>query len=193
MIGLQGERFRRQAFQHRTYVPILCGRNATTGARIWGASARAEQAPRQWARGMLRTTRPADETISGTVERAETLVEGRSAPRSRQPGRSASASPRRVPFWPNGRTGRGAEDQPLLRDHHHDVLGRAPPLPAALPRALRRVQGIDRHRGQIIVGSLPKRALRLVRAWAELHADELDADWQRVVNKEPLASIDPLL
>lgn len=36
----------------------------------------------------------------------------------------------------------------------------------------------------IIIGSLPKRALRLVQDWAKLHAKELNADWQRVVNKE---------
>lgn len=46
--------------------------------------------------------------------------------------------------------------------------------------------------GQIIVGSLPKRILRRVRDWAELHADELDADWQRVVNEEPPVAIAPL-
>jgi hypothetical protein len=47
--------------------------------------------------------------------------------------------------------------------------------------------------GQIIVGHLPKRALRLVRAWAKLHVDELDANWRRVVSEEPLDPIAPLL
>jgi hypothetical protein len=47
--------------------------------------------------------------------------------------------------------------------------------------------------GQIIVGSLPARALRLVRDWAELHTDELIADWQRAIKEEPLAPIDPLV
>lgn len=46
--------------------------------------------------------------------------------------------------------------------------------------------------GRIIVGSLPTRALRLVRDWAKLHPDELDANWQRVVTKEPPAQIAPL-
>ncbi len=46
--------------------------------------------------------------------------------------------------------------------------------------------------GEIIVGSLPKRALRLVQDWTKLHAEELDADWQRAVNKELLAPIAPL-
>lgn len=46
--------------------------------------------------------------------------------------------------------------------------------------------------GRIIVGSLPTRALRLVRNWAKLHHDELDANWQRVVHKELPVSIAPL-
>jgi hypothetical protein len=46
--------------------------------------------------------------------------------------------------------------------------------------------------GEIIVGELPRRTLRLVQDWAELHTDELRANWQRVVNREPLKPIDPL-
>ena len=47
--------------------------------------------------------------------------------------------------------------------------------------------------GEIIVGFLPKRALRLVQDWAELHIDDLNADWERAVNKEPPIPIAPLL
>lgn len=47
--------------------------------------------------------------------------------------------------------------------------------------------------GEIIVGSLPKHALRLVQDWAELHAAELEANWQLVLSKKPLDPIDPLL
>lgn len=46
--------------------------------------------------------------------------------------------------------------------------------------------------GEIIVGSLPKHALRLVRDWAELHAAELEANWQLAICKKPLDPIDPL-
>jgi hypothetical protein len=46
--------------------------------------------------------------------------------------------------------------------------------------------------GEIIVGSLPPRALQLVRDWAKLHADELTADWELAVSEEPLNPIDPL-
>jgi hypothetical protein len=47
--------------------------------------------------------------------------------------------------------------------------------------------------GEIIAGFLPKRALRLVQDWAGLRAGELNADWERVVNKELPEPIAPLL
>lgn len=46
--------------------------------------------------------------------------------------------------------------------------------------------------GEIIVGELPKRILRLVQAWADLHADELRADWELATNEKPLNPIAPL-
>lgn len=46
--------------------------------------------------------------------------------------------------------------------------------------------------GEIIVGDLPKRQLRLVQAWAKLHADELDVDWALAVDNKPLNQIAPL-
>lgn len=33
---------------------------------------------------------------------------------------------------------------------------------------------------ELLVGSLPRRQLRLVEAWAELHQEELLADWLRL-------------
>lgn len=42
-------------------------------------------------------------------------------------------------------------------------------------------------------GSLPPRALRLVRAWARLHTEELADNWVRAQALEPLAPIEPLL
>ncbi|HEV7807991.1 MAG TPA: DUF4160 domain-containing protein [Solirubrobacteraceae bacterium] len=45
---------------------------------------------------------------------------------------------------------------------------------------------------RVLDGSLPPRALRLVRERARLHADELTDDWQRAQALEPLVSIDPL-
>ena len=44
----------------------------------------------------------------------------------------------------------------------------------------------------LLSGYLPTRALRLVLEWAELHGDELAANWQRARDREPLDSIEPL-
>ena len=46
--------------------------------------------------------------------------------------------------------------------------------------------------GEVLAGSLPARALRLVRAWAALHETELQANWKRALAGEDLERIDPL-
>ena len=46
--------------------------------------------------------------------------------------------------------------------------------------------------GEILHGSLPRRALSLVQEWTELHRHELMDDWRRAERKEPLVTIDPL-
>ncbi len=46
--------------------------------------------------------------------------------------------------------------------------------------------------GTVLAGSLRALTLRLIRDWAQLHHDELLANWQRARNHEPLARIDPL-
>jgi hypothetical protein len=46
--------------------------------------------------------------------------------------------------------------------------------------------------GAVLGGSLPPRALRLVREWARLHRDELLANWERARDYQPLVGIDPL-
>ncbi len=45
---------------------------------------------------------------------------------------------------------------------------------------------------RVIGGSLPPRALRLVRQWARLHMDELSENWERAQALEPLVAVDPL-
>jgi hypothetical protein len=45
---------------------------------------------------------------------------------------------------------------------------------------------------EILGGSLPDRALRLVREWAKLHRDELEADWRLAREGQPLERIPPL-
>jgi hypothetical protein len=47
--------------------------------------------------------------------------------------------------------------------------------------------------GEVIAGGLPRSQLRLVRAWVELHADELSADWALAVSEKPLNPIAPLI
>jgi hypothetical protein len=44
----------------------------------------------------------------------------------------------------------------------------------------------------VIAGSLPERALRLVREWATLHRGELEADWELARAAQPLEPIAPL-
>lgn len=45
---------------------------------------------------------------------------------------------------------------------------------------------------QVMVGSLPARARRLVEEWAAQHRAELLDDWERAHSDEPLLPIDPL-
>jgi len=40
--------------------------------------------------------------------------------------------------------------------------------------------------------TLPRRQLRFVLAWAELHQDELTENWQRAREGETLQEIEPL-
>jgi hypothetical protein len=46
--------------------------------------------------------------------------------------------------------------------------------------------------GTILAGELQARALRFVQEWAQLHQDELLANWIRARNYEPLEPIEPL-
>lgn len=46
--------------------------------------------------------------------------------------------------------------------------------------------------GEIIAGELPRKQLRLVQAWIELHCDELMADWELAANGENPYKIAPL-
>jgi hypothetical protein len=46
--------------------------------------------------------------------------------------------------------------------------------------------------GDVYAGSLPPRALRLVREWVEERRAELELDWQRAHAHEPLEWISPL-
>ena len=44
----------------------------------------------------------------------------------------------------------------------------------------------------VLHGSLPTRALRLVRTWHQLHQVELEAAWEKAKANQPPGTIDPL-
>ncbi len=46
--------------------------------------------------------------------------------------------------------------------------------------------------GDVLAGSIPAGKLKLVRAWIEIHQDDLIADWELAVNGRPVVAIDPL-
>jgi len=45
---------------------------------------------------------------------------------------------------------------------------------------------------EVFAGSLPARALGLVKEWVELHREELKQDWEAARQAIPLNRIDPL-
>ncbi|WP_404827788.1 DUF4160 domain-containing protein [Conexibacter stalactiti] len=51
---------------------------------------------------------------------------------------------------------------------------------------------IDIATRDLVSGSLPPRALRIVREWARQHERELTANWRRARRDEPLTKIEPL-
>lgn len=69
------------------------------------------------------------------------------------------------------------------RDHH-------PPHFHAI-YAGREVQ-VDIATLEVLAGSLPPTARRLVRDWAREHQAELEENWRRARAHQPLASIEPL-
>jgi Domain of unknown function (DUF4160) len=46
--------------------------------------------------------------------------------------------------------------------------------------------------GELLSGSLPRKQMRLVLAWIELHQDELRADWELAVEGNEPYKIEPL-
>jgi len=46
--------------------------------------------------------------------------------------------------------------------------------------------------GDILEGSIPKPKMKLLKAWIEIHQDELIADWELAISGEQPFKIDPL-
>ena len=46
--------------------------------------------------------------------------------------------------------------------------------------------------GELITGEMPKRQIKFIVAWAELHKEELIANWELAIAEQPLYKIEPL-
>ena len=46
--------------------------------------------------------------------------------------------------------------------------------------------------GELMDGEMPKKQIKLISAWAEIHKDELLANWELAIAEQPLYKIDPL-
>lgn len=46
--------------------------------------------------------------------------------------------------------------------------------------------------GELIEGDMPKRQIKFIAAWTEIHKDELIANSELAINEEPLYKIEPL-
>ena len=46
--------------------------------------------------------------------------------------------------------------------------------------------------GEVLAGSIPAGKLKLVRAWIEIHQENLLADWELAVTGKPVMTIEPL-
>jgi len=44
----------------------------------------------------------------------------------------------------------------------------------------------------VVTGKFPKRALKAVLEWYELHHEELMDNWEAAMNRKPLSKIEPL-
>jgi len=51
---------------------------------------------------------------------------------------------------------------------------------------------VDMRSCEIIEGNIPRKQTRLILAWAELHQEELMANWRLVINGEEPFKIKPL-
>ncbi len=51
---------------------------------------------------------------------------------------------------------------------------------------------VDIQSGDVIDGTFPNRAKKLVMEWYNLHRDELEEDWRLAKDRKPLNRIEPL-
>lgn len=46
--------------------------------------------------------------------------------------------------------------------------------------------------GEMIVGNIPRKKLKLIQAWNEIHREELMANWEAACEKHSINKIEPL-
>lgn len=46
--------------------------------------------------------------------------------------------------------------------------------------------------GELCWGEMPKKQMKYITAWADIHKDELLANWTLAIEEQPLYKIDPL-
>jgi len=46
--------------------------------------------------------------------------------------------------------------------------------------------------GDVTDGDMPRKQRKIIAAWAEIHKDELLANWELAMNEQPLYKIEPL-
>ena len=73
----------------------------------------------------------------------------------------------------------------MLDEKHHN-------LPHLHARYAEFEASIDLADGELLAGELPRKQLRLVQAWVELHRDALMADWELARSGQLPYKIDPL-
>ena len=73
----------------------------------------------------------------------------------------------------------------FLEDQHHG-------MPHIHARYAEHEASIRIDDGEVLAGELPRKQLRLVQAWIELHRDELIANWELAAAGEQPYRIDPL-
>lgn len=73
----------------------------------------------------------------------------------------------------------------LLDNRHHD-------LPHIHARYAEFEASVSLADAEVLAGGLPRKQLRLVQAWIELHREELFANWDLAASGELPYKIDPL-
>ena len=133
---------------------------------------------------VCRDGEPGNESIDCPLHIWLDSPQGPSRERSRsrstptQNHRSSSASPLSSPAAGAGGLDEATTRRAATRGTARDYSGDAAKIEIAT--------------GAVIAGSLPGRALRLVREWVEEHRDELEANWERAVRYEETKPIQPL-